>query len=315
MVKLSNGHGFLDDCGDRSNYTADPGGVGGAMTATTLAVDNSDYFKLTGTCNDANDEYVYFEYDFTPNVSSDVYTKFRVRWKTSDSTGAGARVQLVFDDATTQWLIDSTLPETGASFSTTFTITSGTVTPSKIVDKVRFFLRDYPNTVNSGTYNAWFDYLLLYKGDFTLPNTAGGMKFDPPPREAILDIFGRDTDITQQGGTKNVVVTIGCDLDGGGLIDGTAYSQTDWKRPQDVTVKTDDIDAQVFWDIFHNRSSEPWQWFNSEEGRQFKVTVKHQERYEPRGEATTHVLDLTLTEYSLGSKADESYTERWGIGL
>jgi len=282
----------LTDCDDttgwNANHSADP------LTSLSLAVVYGDQFRIIGTCDAAADEYVYYEKDI-PDILSNTYSKYLLRWRTGNSSaGLGAKAQIYFSDLTTQTILGDPNPE----YSTTWQIASGTVTADKTIGSLRLWADDYPNSVAAGESHVYYDFFLLYKAPFTLPNIAGGMNIDFPPREAILQPPGRDVNITQNLGTESAVVNIGCDLD-----------QNTWKRSGDT------IDGQVFLDILHNRSSEPWQWLDTG-SHQFKVSVHPTFRWLNNGDgSTSRLLDLVLKEYSLGDKSNETYLERYGIGL
>jgi len=265
------------------------------MTAgqTTMTIVDGDKMELEGICDGAGDEYVFAEKDIT-DISSDTYPVCKVRWKTSaSSNGLGLRAQIVFGDASTQNIVGATNPE----FSTTYTVTTGTITAGKTIDKIRILGDDYPDSLAAGTFQVYCDFFFIHVGAFTLPNTAHGMDMDFPPREDILRRWNRDVDVIESGGSESALINIGCDLD-----------QGTWTRTGDT------IDGEVFLDIQHNRSGEPWQWLNTEVGHQFKVTVHPKFRWVNNGDrSTSRVLDLVLKEYSLNSKSGETHAERYGI--
>lgn len=275
MVTLSHGHGSLNDCDSTTGYTKTDNG-----NTSTFTIDNGDYFKLDVTVTGGAGETKVVN-DANIGVSTTTYTQIRWRYKCSNAS-IKAKIILEFSDATTQEVLAD-------SNSTTWTTGTATPTTAKTLDHISVYADHAVGTV-------WYDFILVSKGDFTLPNVAGGMHFNPEPREALLDVFGRDTDITQHGGSKNAVVTLSCDLD-----------QGTWKRTGDT------VDGEVFLDMVHNRSSEPFQWLETG-SHKFKVTVHPQFRWQDNGDgSTSRLLDLTLREYSLGDKSGESYAERFGI--
>jgi hypothetical protein len=173
--------------------------------------------------------------------------------------------------------------------STTWATFSETITASQNLDTVDLYITDEIGQV-------YYDFLMMHKGSFTLPNIAGGMNIDFPPSEAIIPIPGKDVDLTQHLGSHSAEVTLTSDL-----------TQGTWKRTGDT------IDGEVFLDIHHNRSGEPWQWLDTG-SHQFKVTVHPKFRWVSRGAKTTRMLDLVMREYSLADKSGETYAERYGIG-
>jgi len=131
---------------------------------------------------------------------------------------------------------------------------------------------------NQATGQVYYDFVLVCKGIFTFPNCGYGLEFTPPARYAM--------------------VTIGCDLDVG-----------DWKR------SGDHVDGEVFLDIAHNSSSEPWQWLDTGT-EQFKATLDTPVfRRESNGNSVRRILDLTFREYRRSSASHETYVERFGLNL
>lgn len=286
MVKHSYGHGFMDDCGSTTGWSkADNGNT------STFTIDNDDYFKINVTvCGGAEESKVVNDNNI--GASTTLYPQIRWRYKCSNAS-IKAKIIAEYSDASLQTVLADVN-------STVWTNGNTALTAAKTLDHITVY-------ADHAVGILYYDFLLVFAGDFTLPNVAHGMNMDLAPREAILDIFGRDTDITQGGGTKNALINIGCDLDQGG-------STNDWQRPQGTSSKTDSVDAEVYLEMLHNLSSEPWQWFQSEVGHQFKVTVHPEFKWiSEGGGSASRRLDLILKEYSLGSKADESYIERYGI--
>jgi hypothetical protein len=309
-VKISYGHGFCDDGNATTNWSTK---VLTNMTdgQTSIAATNDDYFTVKGVCDSADDESVYFENDIT-NLAPTIYTKFLVRWKTSvASNGCGARVQLVFADNSTQDLLQAAaIPQ----FSTTWTVTTGTITTGSNINKVRIWADDYPDDCPNGTYYVYVDCILLFKDWFTFPNTEFGTEFTPPPRYAMIPIPSRIVDITQNLGCESAIFTASCNLDIGKLLTtASAVVESDWKRPQGTDTKDIDenMNGQVFVDIAHNSITEPFQWLDTGK-QQFKVTLDTL-RFPERSDS--HTVDLTFKEYSRSSKSNETYVERFGLNL
>jgi len=306
---ITYGHKYLDDC-DCSDpttfYTENRlNMLAGDATPTILY---GDVLQIEAVFDEgATDEYCNYEKDIT-NFSSNTYPYFIVRWKTSESAnGAKAKVILGFTSGT-QVILDE-------SYSTTWKVASGTITADKTIDKVFFYAED---DGTNGTFYVYYDFILLHKGTFTFPNVGHGMEFTPPPRYAIVPIFGRVGDITQGGGSELATVTCSCDLDIGRLST-TAASCTgsDWKRPQgvDVEYKTDYVRGEALIDIAHNTYHEPWQWLDTGT-EQFKATLETPVfRRTTSGNKTQHSLDLLFREYRLSDASNESYVERFGLNL
>lgn len=255
----------------------------------TPSIIHDDYLKVEAVFdNGATNEYVYYEKDIS-NLSSDIYTRWLLRCKTSVSAnGANIIASLVFTAGDPQTIVTDT-------YSTEWTVLSGTVTSGKTIDKIRVFAND---DGTDGTFSVEFDFVLLHKGTFTFPNVGGGLEVSFPPRYAVIPVFGRVGDITQGGGSELATVRASCDLDIG-----------NWKRTGDV------VDGEVVYDISHNTSTEPWQWLDTGY-EQFKATLETPRiRRESDGNRTSHILDLTFREYRLSDASNESYVERFGLNL
>lgn len=179
--------------------------------------------------------------------------------------------------------------------STTLTTAAVTLTTGKTLTYVQFGA----NTANGTVY---FDFVLIYKGDFTIPNCAAGIDWMPTPRYAHLKPWGMIGSHTQNGGSDPAEWHII-----GDLTNGT------WTRTGD----TDHLLGEVFYDISHNSATEPWQWFNSGLG-QCKVTLDTPIFHRA---ATNDKLDWTinivLREYRLSSAgcSHESYGSRFHLEL
>ena len=290
MVSLSYGHGHLDDCDN-----ADPAVWVETETglAATIATDG-DVFTITGTCDNAADEYAYYEKDIT-NILSATYTKYYVRWKTSDaSNGCGLQVQLIFTDGS-QYLLDANVGV--PQYSTVWTVTSGTITTGKTIDKIRIILDDYPNTIEAGTFSGYVDFVLLCKGSFTFPNIGHELSTLLEPRMPNLDMPSKSGDSLQGLGTHGAEIQCVCDLNTG-----------TWTRA------TDTIPGQVFYDVWHNSKSEPFQWLDTGDCA-FKAAMTRCiiQRNSMASEAEK-TANLTFKEYRLGNtQISESYAERMGI--
>ena len=278
-VTLTNDHGYLNDCDTTTGFTKTDDG-----NTSTFTVDNSEYFKLAVTVSGGNEETKVVN-NVNIGASTTLFPLILWRYKCSNSN-IKAKIIAEFDDASEQLILAD-------SNSIIFTVGSATLSSptSNLLDHIHLYADHAVGTV-------YYDFILVCHSQFPLPNVAGGMNIDFPPRTVLLAPFGRDTSITQHGGTENAVVTLGCDLD-----------QGDWKRAGD------NIDGEVFLHVLHNQSAEPWQWLETGSHR-FKVTVHPRFRWVNDGDgSTSRLLDLTLTEYSLGSKSGESHEERWGLKI
>jgi len=272
------------------------------QTLATPACVEGDYLDLEATASAGNKKaYITTEgtnHDRTAiGVSTTTYTKIRYRYSCAGT--AKGRIVAVFStydygetEATNitnekaQLILDDTT-------SATMTSAVVTLTTAKTLNHLRFYC-------NNTDDHVYYDFALVYAGDFTFPNGAYGINGTIPNRNIHLDIPSRQSTITQQLGSGDFTINIGCDLTNG-----------DWTRTGD------NIDGEVFYDILHNAPDEPWQWLDTER-EQMKVTL------DPvtftRGASGTMLTDrmnLTFREYR-GSSADnsyETYATRWGTDL
>lgn len=252
----------------------------------TWATENDDVIKATviptAVVQTAN-----MSYHLASTLLGLTYTKLLVRWKTSvAAAGVKAGVIITYTDLTTE--------TTDLGYSTLWKLTSITPNVAKTIHKVAFTVTSDVGA-GSGTFYCYWDFFLIAKGTFTFPNCAGGLEFAPPPKNALLIIPDRITDITQKLGTECATVNIGCDLDIG-----------TWTRAGDY------IDGEVFVDISHNSKTEVWQWLDTD-SEQFKVTLESPTPQINR--EAHHILNLYFREYRRSSGSTESYVERFGLNL
>jgi hypothetical protein len=251
----------------------------------SIATSSDDYFTITGTCDNAADEYAYYEKDIT-NVSTILYPYLVVRWKTSAiANGLQAKIGVTYTGA---GLVTTTL-----GFSAGWKTTVITLTASDTIDKIRIYADDDPDTIAAGTFYVYFDFIMIC-GLFTFPNCAGGLQFTPPSRHIASPIPTRLCDITQFLGTDSATVESTSNLDIG-----------NWKR------STDSVNGDVFLDIAHNSYKEPFQWLDTGTER-FKVTLDRPVfRREVNGNRTSHMLDLTFREFRRSNGNLETFRERF----
>lgn len=285
MTTVTYGHGYLTDCNDTTGWTEARNNMIDADA--TLEVIYDDEFRITAIFdNGATGENCSYTKDIT-DISSDVYTKYLLRYKTSESAnGAHAGCVLTFSSGT-QTILDN-------AYSTSWKLASGDITTGKTITHVAFTADD---DGTDGTFYVYYDFLLLYKDDFTFPSgQPTSIEFRPNPRYALLASPARLTDITQSLGNRSAEISMECDLDIG-----------TWTRTGD------DVDAEVFYDIAHNSVDEPFQWLDTE-NEQLKVTLE-----EPvikrlsTGDSVSRILNLTWREYSRKDKSTETCTERFGL--
>jgi hypothetical protein len=266
------------------------------------AVSVDDYFVLTRGAGAPEAYLSYPDEGGADNLSLSPATYTKLFWRYKSSSGAEAKIVLVDSGGHTQTIL-------AESSSTLFTVGYDTIDfgDADLLDHIRFYANTAAGTVT-------YDFGLVCKDIFTLPNTQHGLDFTPSPRYAQIEIPSRISDITQNLGSKSATVQASCNLDIGKLpTTAAAVVASDWLRPQGTDTKdTNEVmKGQVFVDIAHNSNTEPFQWLDTGE-QQFKVTLE-----EPvfRHQANEHVLDLVFREYSRSSKSNETYVERFGLNL
>ena len=277
---ITYGHGFFSDCNSGSGWTeTEDGNVG----STTIL--EKDLFNMYITESGGNK--VYYLYYADLDLSPSVYTKIFWRYKTS-SDSIKAKIDIQFASGYQTVLAES-------SSSTYYSVGSATIETTKgNINYVKLY-------ANQATGTVYYDFVLICKGVFTLPNTLFGKRFMPETRNVYIDIPSRSGDITQHLGTKLAKLELSCNLDRG-----------NWKRSGDY------VNGQVFEDIWHNAKTEPWQWLTTGMGttidehfyqRQFKATMDEPVFSEDGKE---HRLDLTFHEYRRSSATNETSVERFG---
>jgi len=279
-------------------------------TFTTTVTSDGDIMSLSATPSAVADQYLYVERDIT-NLSTTVYGKCKVRWKTSETLVAlGIRVLLKFTtydvaqsfdqnvaDGDAQWIIGPT----DTIVSSIFTVTSETITTGKTLDKICVFAYDF---LSVATFTVYVDFMLIYVGDFLFPNCENS-GFEPNPKYAIISIPGRSGDQNQNLGSNDAQFHCVCDLDLSNTTD-------DWKRPQGtLTPKTDYVAGEVFDEIAHRSYTEPWQWLDTG-NRQFKAILE-KPTFTYQGDK--HTVELLFTETRVSSASNETYVERFGLNL
>jgi len=199
------------------------------------------------------------------------------------------------DDTFTLSTVANTQTVLADTNSTTLTVASASLTASKTIDYVFMYA-----TTAAGT--VYYDFMLIYKGDFTIPNCIGGIDWMPTPRYAQLPIPGMIGAHTQNLGSDAAEWHLT-----GDLTNGT------WTR----SGGSDHLLGEVFLDIAHNSATEPWQWFDSKLGA-CKVTLDTPIFHRA---ATNNELDWTVSlvfrEYRLSSAgcSHESYGSRFHLEM
>jgi len=277
---MTYGHGYLTDCDDDTSWveTVENMTAGNA----TLSVVDGDWFKIEAVFDDGEtDEYCYYEYDIT-NVSTTVYPKALVRWKTSDASEVIAKVHFDYTSGT-----DLTY---NLGSSTDVTWTAIDLPTGKTIDKVRFYADD--NGVD-GTYYVYYDFLLIHKGTFTLPFFHDA-ELEMQNRDADLPIPGRVGSHTQYLGMDSPIIRVTGEMD----------TNTDWGTP----------DGQRLYQIYLERHNDPWQWFTSDLVN-CKVTPRKFNISQRSDTATQRVWTADFKHYSLSGGDTSEWSDLEWLGV
>lgn len=276
---ISYGHGFLDDCS--SVTVTDWSKVEDGQSLAALVVLNDDVFDAEATASAGNKKGYWDK--VVSNLNSTAYSKCRWRVKCGNAS-VKVGIRIVFDDATYQDILAD-------MNTTTWKAGVGTITAAKTINHVRFF-------VDNAAGHVYVDFILMYKGDFTIPNTADGFLFTPSGRYGLLEPPGMIGALSQPLGNELATVSMHCNLD-----------LNTWTRAGDTFA------GEVFLDIEHNCLTEPWQWLTfGHTGIQFKAILLTPQFTEEGHEAEVkHLLELQLREFRRSDASGETYSERFGL--
>lgn len=255
---ISYGHGFLDDCSSTTGWTETESGL-----AATLAVENDDIFKITGTMDNAADEYVTYEKDIT-NISTDLYPKLLVRWKTTlAAAGLQAKINAVYTVGNTS---------TTLGFSTAWTTTTIDLTAGKTLDKIQLIADDNPDSTATGTDYIYFDFIMVCKGVFTFPYISGKVHFEQENVYAEPPISSRIGRPDQYMGMNNsdIVLDGKIDINTGYCSDSSFTTQATceaagktWIAWSGATRTAAGVYCEYLRLIMQEAASSPFQWFTS----------------------------------------------------
>lgn len=257
LPTITYGVGWQDDMGDASSYVEHEDGC-----SATLTVLNGTVFRI-GVGSAAGNKIVYYEYDLA-DISSTIYGKFLVRYKTSSSS-IKAKVVLVFTSGT-----QTVMAETS---NTTWTTASADITSGKTVDKIRLY-------ATSATGVVYYDFISLYTGTQTFHNY-DVLDVNPRVKAPVLAIPGSDTDVTQLLGRANTLIT----------IEGPMRSGKSWGGSK--------LTYGEF--LMQLLSEKKFQWFTSDQGN-FKVTPVPEGFHFRQSKDSDYQLHyvLALREYDVG---------------
>lgn len=290
VPNVSYGEGFIFECdrlsgGPEGAWTASLGGA----TATFLVLAGNDYIDFNVTAG-AGTSYYYNATNLS--LSSDIYTRIRGRYYTDTSD---ASVVLEFNGGDTQPIL------TNAS-SSTFAVFDVAITAAKTIDHVRLHC-------NNHVGHVYWDFIEIYKGTYILPNCTD-LK---PPKLTLADanLFppGSVGNRTQPLGAESAEIQMTCDLD----IEPALMT---WKRAQTIPAttlaKTDHTNMDILYELHQeNATTKLWHWLDYGDGQVKARLVDVSPDYGSEG----HKVVLTFREYCHGSKAGETYEQRFGLEL
>jgi len=274
---ISYGHGFVDDCTNATlaNWDKAEAGLTGA-----LSVVNDDSFDFV--CAGAGG-YVVWTNHTALGLSTTVFTKFRVRYKVISGSGT-VSIYLQFSDTTSQTIV-------AAGASAVWKTIVAVITSGKTLNYIHI-------QGNGSSIEFQVDFLLIYKSDFTIPNTGMLAHFSVAGRLPILEPVSALGDTIQNLGVHSAVVEMHCNLDIG-----------TWTRAGDL------LPGQVFLDIIQASMTEPFQWITlGVQQAQFKVLLETPDfQYAASESKASHNLLLTFREYRRAPANSETAVERFGL--
>jgi len=290
---LTYGHAYLDDCDDASIYGEFTSGLGAGEYSKTIL--HGDILELEIKPGDAADEF-YRVAKTGLNINTNVYTHYILRYKTSASSdGAGAKVILNFTVGS-QTVVGDPYPE----YSTTWKVVEGTITAGKTIDAIYFYADDHPNNGTPGTYQVYYDFILICQNVFTFPH-CDRVDVQLENRYANIEIPGRIGDITQYMGAVNPTVKLS-----GQMKLGTSAS---WGVPP----------LEYLIKIWQNAHKEAWQWFSkgdladADRMLNCKVTLRRLPYFEDANGVRTWTVELTL--YSLSGGQEDTWADMQWLGI
>ena len=208
-------------------------------------------------------------------INTSLFTKILFKYKTSGS----AKAKIVCTDGAAY--AQTVLADTAST--TTSVVGSATLTATQTLDHIYLY-------ANTGTGHVYYDWIMVYAGDFTFPN-AVDIRFKPSSRNVRTGSLRVPSSSQNLGGDSTV--DIDCDLD----METASY---DWTRLLDT-----DKD-EVFLDVLHNQSVDaPFQWLTWG-NKSMRVVVDSAPEVGREG-----LLTLHFSECSDNNKVSETYRERW----
>jgi hypothetical protein len=174
--------------------------------------------------------------------------------------------------------------ETVLGFSPSWTVNTITLETSDTITAIVIGANDDPDSLAAGTYQVYFDFILVCEDVFTFPyvskgGTSGGVQVEIVNRYADIEIWGRVGDITQYGGMTSPIIRLSGDMD----------TRTGWGTTPP---------GEKLYNIVMEAYTDPWQWFTSDVVN-CKVTPRRLPIGQEVGSNAQRVWTLDLKQYSL----------------
>ena len=292
---------WIFDCDTVTGWTTNSAGITGPS-----ATSDGDVLTLSGAPNTGGDDYIIKYKDISASaVNTDVSPKCLVRWKTSvAASGLQAKLVITYTAASGGGNTTTIL-----GFSTSYTVTTVTLTPARIIEQIQFIGDDNPDALTGGatSYSVYFDFVMFCQGIFPFPFVSGGVELEGFNNYQHLKIPGKVGNATQYLGGDDSTIRVYGDIDGTGTnAAGVPLVGEGWHG------RWTTHDGETFYQILHYGWNEAWQWFTSDVVS-LKVVVDRVRISQARTDENLLSYDLYLHEYRLGSAGVETNLERFGI--
>jgi hypothetical protein len=273
---ITYGHGFINDIW--SDYSDEYTLTDGDSTVTAGPNSNRDLsLNITAYTGDAH-----IVNDTDIDISTSIYTKALIRYRTIPTGTYKASIVAEFSDTSTQTLVTDTAV-------TDWTLANVTLTTDKTLDHIYVYGKNDEGEVQ-------VDFILICKGQFTFPQytkLSWGMRNRYNNTEVPSRLGRRKA---WMGADETMI-----------MIDGDIDTQrASWKRTKDT------LAAQVLNDIHHNASSEIWQWFTSDRAN-LKVVMEDLNIIEEPDLDFVASFNTILSEYGDANLTKYTLTQRLGL--
>jgi hypothetical protein len=303
-VSLTYGHGWLNDGDDVSIWDQEHL-VGIDAADASISSYLGDIIKVSAVLDGgaADNEYVYYDMSSTINVSSLIYNRYLIRYKTSEnSDGLAARVVAHWNDGHTENLLGGS----EGVFSSTWAVAEGTISyTSSYIDNIQVW--GIKNGNGAGTDEVYYDFILLHKAAFTFPYTHV-RKPTISNRYVDIGIPGRVGDVTQYLGMESPTIQLSGKIDIG--------TDSSWGVPL--------LDKLYY--IMHeaHKQYQPWVWFSTggqadaeypERFMNCKVTPRNLQFSLDKDSGAYRDWSLDLKMYSLSCGSEDTWADKQWLGI